>query len=77
MIKCLVCKKYIEESYFVDLRYGGLAICIDCSDSEEAKKLNKESDERINQQIQKQLVYEKEKRNRIKNQQYEGQYDWM
>ena len=33
MIQCVICKKTMEESYFVELRHGGFAICIYCDDT--------------------------------------------
>ncbi len=77
MIECLVCKKYHGESDFVELRYGGLAICYRCIDTEEAKKLKEESLKRLEEASARQNAYEAEREEKIKNQIYEGQYDWM
>ena len=75
MIECLVCKKYLNESDFVELRYGGLEICYRCIESDEAKKLKVESLKRLEKSLARQNAYEKEREE--KNQTYDGQYDWM
>lgn len=77
MIKCLVCKEYLDEGYFVELRYGGLAICSNCKDTPEAEKLREESAKAIEAMLKRQEAYEAEREEKIRNQDYEGQYDWM
>lgn len=77
MIKCIVCGKNQEESYFVELRYGGLAICVYCEDTSKAKELREESKERMEEAYQERMEYEQKRKERIKHQHYEGEFDWM
>lgn len=77
MIECLVCKEYKSESYFIELRYGGLAICSECKKTSEAERLRKESKKRIEEQLKQQEAYEEKREKAKRNQIYDGQYDWM
>ena len=77
MIECLVCKKYHGESDFVELRYGGLAICYRCIKTEEAKKLKEASLKNLEENSKRQDAYEEDREEKIRNQIYDGQYDWM
>lgn len=77
MITCEICKKLKNESEFSEIRYGGLSICRDCIETEEAKKLKAQIEEIAEKEWQRRIEYEEKKRKNIKNQIYEGQYDWM
>lgn len=77
MITCLVCKESKSEGYFVDVKYGGLAICSDCKNTPEAKRLREESEKRMEATWNRQEEYEEKKREAKKHQIYDGQYDWM
>lgn len=41
MIECVICKTYKSESEFIELRYGGFAICNACSRTPEAEEYKK------------------------------------
>ena len=77
MITCLICKKSKSENNFPGVRYGELAICTDCQETKEAIELKEKVKKSQEEQWAKQDEYEQEKQKRIKNQYYEGQYDWM
>lgn len=76
MITCLVCKESKTEGYFIDLKFGGLAICSDCNGSPEAETLKAEARKRMIEDYKRQEAYEQETKEKVKNQSYEGQYDW-
>lgn len=75
MIKCSVCKKYLTESMFS--RYEYTSICWECRETEAGKKLMKKIDDNILESMRRQDEYDAKKRECIKNQIYDGQYDWM
>lgn len=77
MITCLVCKESKSEGYFVELKFGGLAICSDCNRTPEAEKLKEDARKRMIEDFKRQEAYDAEKEEKIKNQIYDGQYDWM
>jgi len=60
MMKCLICKKTYSETYFPNIRNGGLEICVYCDDTEAAKKLKKASAESLEKAYQKQMEYERD-----------------
>lgn len=77
MIECIICNKYKTEGAFPLVRGGGLSICSDCLQSEESIKLQEQSSKNIEEEFQRRQEYEQKKRDRIANQDYDGQYDWM
>ena len=81
MIVCKICKKNKSESQFsmINFELGYPAICIDCimKYPERTEQMQLETIEHQQIILEKQQQYELEKQNKIRNQIYEGQYDWM
>jgi len=71
MIECEICKKEKNESQFVELRYGGFAICVSCADTLEAKKYRDDRKEILETQYQKDMEYQREEERRMKEQIYD------
>lgn len=77
VIECLVCKETKGEEYFPNSRYGGLSICTSCKDTEAAREFQAKADENAKLQWELMDKHNREREERIRNQSYEGEYDWM
>lgn len=77
MIKCVICGQYKSECCFVFTSFSMSSTCNDCKNTAEAAKREKEASIRVETQWRERQEYEKKRKELVKNQMYDGQYDWM
>lgn len=58
-------------------RYEYTSICWDCRETAEGIELMAKMDAAVAENYKQQMEYNAKKREKIKNEIYDGQYDWM
>ena len=81
MITCKICEKLKSEGEFssIDFELGYPTICLYCKTRfpEKVKQMRLDALEQQQIAIEKQQNYELKKRDAIKHQSYDGEFDWM